>query len=60
MGVIQDERITVFAAVPVVWEMMVQHPDFASYDLSSLRVAGSAGRRSPRRSSPRCRTPASR
>ena len=43
MGVIQDERITVFAAVPVVWEMMVQHPDFAAFDLSSLRVAGSGG-----------------
>ena len=43
MEVIQDERITVFAAVPVVWEMMVQHPEFASFDLSSLRVAGSGG-----------------
>jgi fatty-acyl-CoA synthase len=43
MEVIQDEQITVFAAVPVVWEMMVQHPDFTSFDLSSLRVAGSGG-----------------
>ena len=41
LRVIQDERITVFAAVPVVWEMMIQHPDFASYDLSSFRVASS-------------------
>ena len=61
MGVIQDERITVFAAVPVVWEMMVQHPDFAT--LRPLVACGSparAGHRSPTHSSPRCRTPASR
>jgi fatty-acyl-CoA synthase len=43
LQVIERERITVFAVVPVVWEMMLQHPDFSKYDLSSLRVAGSGG-----------------
>ncbi len=40
---IAGDRITVFAAVPVVWEMILHHPDFGSYDLSSLRIAGSGG-----------------
>jgi fatty-acyl-CoA synthase len=43
LRVIEQERITVFAAVPVVWELMIQHPDFPKHDLSSLRVAGSGG-----------------
>ena len=40
---IEDHRITLFAAVPVIWEMMLQHPGFADSDLSSLQVIGSGG-----------------
>jgi fatty-acyl-CoA synthase len=43
LQVIQDQAITSFAAVPVIWEMLIQHPDFSNYDLSSLRVIGSGG-----------------
>ncbi len=43
LQVIQDERITSFAAVPVIFDMIVQHPDFRDYDLSSLRMVGSGG-----------------
>jgi fatty-acyl-CoA synthase len=40
---IQSRRITHFNAVPVLWEPLLNHPDFGSYDLSSLRIAGSGG-----------------
>jgi fatty-acyl-CoA synthase len=43
LGVIQDQRITHFNAVPVVWETLLNHPRFGEYDLSSLRVIGSGG-----------------
>lgn len=43
LQVIQDQAITNFAAVPVIWEMIVQHPEFADYDLSTLVVIGSGG-----------------
>ena len=40
---IEDHAITNFSAVPVIWEMLVQHPEFDNYDLSSLQVMGSGG-----------------
>lgn len=43
LQVIESERITSFAAVPVIFDMMLQHPDFAQYDLSSLQVMGAGG-----------------
>ena len=43
LQVMQDQAITNFSAVPVIWEMIVQHPNFADYDLSALTVIGSGG-----------------
>ena len=39
MQLIADERVTVFPGPPTVYQAMLNHPDFASYDLTSLRVA---------------------
>jgi fatty-acyl-CoA synthase len=43
MQMIQEHRITSFSAVPALWQMIVQHPDFDQYDLSSLEIASSGG-----------------
>jgi fatty-acyl-CoA synthase len=43
LEVIQNHRITHFAAVPVIWERMLRDPDFASYDLSSLQTCVTGG-----------------
>ena len=43
LQVIEDQAITNFSAVPVIWEMLVQHPSFGDYDLSSLKSIGSGG-----------------
>ncbi len=43
LQVIEAQRITNFSAVPVIWDMLVQHPDFSRYDLSSLKIIGSGG-----------------
>lgn len=43
LQVIQDQGITNFSAVPVIWDMLVQHPEFERYDLSSLTIIGSGG-----------------
>ncbi len=48
LAAIARERITDFAAVPVIWEMLLAHDDFASTDLSSLRIAASGGAPVPR------------
>jgi acyl-CoA synthetase (AMP-forming)/AMP-acid ligase II len=44
MGEIERERITVFPAAPSVYQMMLDHPRFRQFDLSSLRstVTGAA------------------
>ncbi len=47
MEIIERDRVTHFAAVPTMYQAMLHHPDRAKYDLSSLRMAGSGGRRSP-------------
>ena len=40
---IQDHRITVFPGVPTMFNYLVNFPDRARYDLTSLRIAESAG-----------------
>ena len=40
---IQDHRITVFPGVPTMFNYLVNFPDRARYDLTSLRIAKSAG-----------------
>ena len=39
MRTIQDERVTLIIHVPTVIWLMVNHPKFGQYDLSSLRLA---------------------
>ena len=38
MGLVQSERVTRAMLVPTMLKWVVEHPDFSSYDLSSLRV----------------------
>ncbi|WP_350168085.1 acyl-CoA synthetase [Ilumatobacter fluminis] len=38
-----DQGITHFFAVPAPYQFMMQHPDFATTDLSRLRIAGVGG-----------------
>ena len=40
---IQDHRISVFPGVPTMFNYLVNFPDRAKYDLTSLRIAKSAG-----------------
>ena len=39
----QDERCTSLYGVPTMFIAQLQHPDFASFDLSSLRTGIMAG-----------------
>jgi fatty-acyl-CoA synthase len=43
LTLIERERVTVFAAVPTMYQMMLQAPNFADADLSSLRFCTSGG-----------------
>jgi len=43
LTVIQDEKLSLFAAVPSVYQMMTQSPSWAEADLSSLRYCISGG-----------------
>jgi fatty-acyl-CoA synthase len=43
MELIQRERVTITAAVPTVYAMMLEHPEADKYDLSSLKYAFSGG-----------------
>ena len=43
LELIERERVTVFAAVPTMYQMLVQAPNWASADLSSLRFCTSGG-----------------
>lgn len=43
LQMIERERITNYSAVPVIWDMLLQHPRFAEHDLSSLTIIGSGG-----------------
>jgi len=40
LKVIETERVTFMFLVPVMWKMVMDHPDFNKYDVSSLRTAG--------------------
>jgi long-chain acyl-CoA synthetase len=50
---IQRDRVTVFEGVPAMFSALLQAPNLASCDLSSLRVAVSGGSPSRLRSSTR-------
>lgn len=43
LKLIQEEKITVHPGVPTLYALELNHPNFKSYDLSSLRMAGMAG-----------------
>ena len=43
LHLIETEKITVFMAVPTLFQMMSLHPDFGAADLSSIRCASSGG-----------------
>ena len=43
LHLIESQRITVFMAVPTIFQQMSLHPNFASTDLSSIRCASSGG-----------------
>jgi fatty-acyl-CoA synthase len=43
LDLIQREKVTVFAGVPTMYQMMTQAPNWASADLSSLRFCTSGG-----------------
>jgi acyl-CoA synthetase (AMP-forming)/AMP-acid ligase II len=45
IAVMETERITVAQGVPTQWALVMAHPDLASADLSSLRVAGTGASR---------------
>lgn len=44
MKLVQDYKIRLFTGVPVMFQMLVNHPDFHKYDLSSIEgsISGSA------------------
>ncbi|MGD9998495.1 MAG: class I adenylate-forming enzyme family protein [Ilumatobacteraceae bacterium] len=43
LQLIESQRITVFMAVPTLFQLMAQHPTFAATDISSIRCASSGG-----------------
>ncbi len=43
LELIERERVTIVSAVPAMLAMLVQHPDFDKYDLSSVRFVLSGG-----------------
>ncbi len=43
LDVIQRDRVTIFEGVPTMYIAMLEHPNIAKYDLSSLRVGISGG-----------------
>jgi len=43
MEIIQRDRVTHFAAVPTMYQTMLNHPDRARYDLSSLQRCATGG-----------------
>lgn len=43
LGLIEQERVTVFAGVPTMYELLTQAPTWATADLSSLRFCTSGG-----------------
>lgn len=43
LSIVEQQRITVFMAVPAIFQQMAQHPNFAATDISSIRCASSGG-----------------
>ena len=43
LKLIRDEGISVFIAVPLIWQYLSMHPDFADSDLGNLKFAVSGG-----------------
>ncbi len=43
LEVIQNDKATIFHGVPTMYHALLQHPQLADYDTSSLRIVGSAG-----------------
>jgi fatty-acyl-CoA synthase len=43
LALLSEEKISVFIGVPLLWQYMSQHPEFAAADLSELRFAVSGG-----------------
>ena len=43
LRLIEDLRITVFMAVPVIFQQLADHPDFDATDISSIRCASAGG-----------------
>ena len=39
LSTIEKERITEIFLVPAMWQMIINHPDFKKYDVTSLRIA---------------------
>jgi len=39
LKVIESEKVTFMFLVPVMWKIVMDHPDFKKYDVSSLRTA---------------------
>lgn len=47
LSLIKTEHVTVSQGVPTQYRMMLDHPDFATTDVSSLRIAGIGAARVP-------------
>ncbi len=43
LEVLQRDKVTILLAVPTMYVALLQHPDHAAYDVSSLRVCASGG-----------------
>ena len=47
IGIMAHERITVAQGVPTQWALVLAHPELATADVSSLRIAGTGASRVP-------------
>jgi long-chain acyl-CoA synthetase len=47
LEILQRDKVTIFQGVPTMYVALVNHPDRADYDLSSLRVCASGGAAMP-------------
>lgn len=47
LRLMEEERVTVAQGVPTQYRLLLDHPDFATRDLSALRVAGTGAARVP-------------
>jgi acyl-CoA synthetase (AMP-forming)/AMP-acid ligase II len=47
METIQKEKIENIGLVPVLWNLIVNHPNFSAYDLSSIKIGGTGAAPTP-------------